>query len=150
MASPDRVNQRRETLFATIRTQGAAPPATAEGGRDNTVHDKISQFNNLSMSMQSRQLERKTADAALKRAMLGREEAEAEMKRLKEEARVLRQEIEEGKERERRVGERLETIMVSKQKATTASLLRYVTVLHSPCLSLLILQRIIFSFYQYG
>ncbi|KAM0264695.1 hypothetical protein ACHAQJ_000520 [Trichoderma viride] len=110
MASPDRVNQRRETLFATLRAQGAAP-ATADGGRDSTVHDKISQFNNLSMSMQSRQLERKTADAALKRAMLGREEAEAEMRRLKEEGRVLRQEIEEGKERERRVGERLETIM---------------------------------------
>ncbi|RFU81318.1 pap2 superfamily [Trichoderma arundinaceum] len=103
MASPDRVNQRRETLFATLRPQGAAP--------DSPVHDKISQFNSLSMSMQSRQLERKTADAALKRAMLGREEAEAEMRRLKEEARVLRQDIEEGKERERRVGERLETIM---------------------------------------
>jgi seryl-tRNA synthetase len=107
MASPDRVNQRRD-IFASVR-----PPA-GDGGRDSTVHDKISQFNSLSMSMQSRQLERKSADAALKRAVLGREEAEAEMKRLKEEARVLRQEIEEGKERERRVGERLETIMVSK------------------------------------
>ncbi|PTB47000.1 hypothetical protein M441DRAFT_127123 [Trichoderma asperellum CBS 433.97] len=104
MASPDRVNQRRD-IFASVR------PVAGEGGRDSTVHDKISQFNSLSMSMQSRQLERKSADAALKRAMLGREEAEAEMKRLKEEARALRQEIEEGKERERRVGERLETIM---------------------------------------
>ncbi|UKZ62854.1 uncharacterized protein TrAtP1_004087 [Trichoderma atroviride] len=104
MASPDRVNQRRD-IFASVR------PVAGDGGRDSTVHDKISQFNSLSMSMQSRQLERKSADAALKRAMLGREEAEAEMKRLKEEARVLRQEIEEGKERERRVGERLETIM---------------------------------------
>lgn len=116
MASPDRVNQRRDTLFATLRAQGASADTLA--GRDSTVHDKISQFN--SMSMQSRQLERKTADAALKRAMLGREEAEAEMRRLKEEASVLRQDIEEGKERERRVGERLETVMVS-----------YVTVLHS-------------------
>ncbi|KAH6606704.1 pap2 superfamily [Trichoderma cornu-damae] len=118
MASPDRVNQRRDTLFATLRAQGAAAAAAAAaaaggggGGRDSTVHDKISQFNNLSMSMQSRQLERKTADAALKRAMVGREEAEAEMRRLKEEGRVLRQDIEEGKERERRVGERLETVM---------------------------------------
>ncbi|KAL7822256.1 hypothetical protein V8C26DRAFT_418965 [Trichoderma gracile] len=105
MASPDRVNQRREnTLFATLRTPGASADGLA-----SPVHDKISQFN--SMSMQSRQLERKTADAALKRAMLGREEAEAEMRRLKDEARDLRQEIEEGKERERRVGERLETVM---------------------------------------
>ncbi|EGR48769.1 uncharacterized protein TRIREDRAFT_36639, partial [Trichoderma reesei QM6a] len=105
MASPDRVNQRREnTLFTTLRTPGASVDGLA-----SPVHDKISQFN--SMSMQSRQLERKTADAALKRAMLGREEAEAEMRRLKDEARDLRQEIEEGKERERRVGERLETVM---------------------------------------
>lgn len=114
MASPDRVNQRRDdnsksnsnTLFATLRT-----PSASADGLASPVHDKISQFN--SMSMQSRQLERKTADAALKRAMLGREEAEAEMRRLKDEARDLRQEIEEGKERERRVGERLETVMVS-------------------------------------
>lgn len=126
MASPDRVNQRRD-IFASVR-----PPA-GDGGRDSTVHDKISQFNSLSMSMQSRQLERKSADAALKRAMLGREEAEAEMKRLKEEARVLRQEIEEGKERERRVGERLETIMVSKcpRPALSTSSLHYVTVQHT-------------------
>ncbi|KAL7941664.1 hypothetical protein V8C42DRAFT_360675 [Trichoderma barbatum] len=107
MASSDRVNQRRDTLFGNLRGQGAS--ADALSGRDSTVHDKISQFNN--MSMQSRQLERKTADAALKRAVLGREEAEAEMRRLKEEARALRQDIDEGKERERRVGERLETIM---------------------------------------
>lgn len=122
MASPDRVNQRRD-IFASVR------PAAGDGGRDSTVHDKISQFNSLSMSMQSRQLERKSADAALKRAMLGREEAEAEMKRLKEETRVLRQEIEEGKERERRVGERLETIMVSKYPRPSS--LHYVTVQHT-------------------
>ncbi|KKP03861.1 hypothetical protein THAR02_04010 [Trichoderma harzianum] len=107
MASPDRVNQRRDNLFGTLRAQGASSDNLA--GRDSTVHDKISQFNN--MSMQARQQERKSADAALKRAMLGREEAEAEMRRIKDEAGALRREIEEGKERERRVGERLETVM---------------------------------------
>lgn len=79
-------------------------------GRDSSVHDKISQFNNL--AMQSKQLERKTADAALKRAMLGREEAETEMRRYRDEVRVLKKHLEEGKERERRVGERLEAVMV--------------------------------------
>ena len=54
------------------------------------MHDKINQFNSL--TMQSKQLERKTADAALKRAMLGREEAEAEMRRLN----VLLRKFEEG------------------------------------------------------
>ena len=78
-----------------------------------SVHEKISQFNNLSVSMQSKQLERKTADAALKRAMLGREEAEMEVRRARDELKSLRKAVEDGKERERRVGERLETVMVS-------------------------------------
>lgn len=102
-SSPERVNQQRESIFSHLRREA----------RDSSVHDKISQFNNLSVSMQSKQLERKTADAALKRAMLGREEAETEMRRYKEEVKGLRKSIEEGKERERRVGERLETLMVS-------------------------------------
>ncbi|KAF7559206.1 hypothetical protein G7046_g4951 [Stylonectria norvegica] len=97
----ERVNQQRESIFTHLRNES----------RDSSVHDKISQFNTLSLTMQSKQLERKTADAALKRAMLGREEAEAEMRRYKEETRTLRKAIDEGKERERRVGERLETLM---------------------------------------
>lgn len=72
-----------------------------------------SPFNSLSMSAHSKLLERKTADAALKRAMMGREEAEAEMRKLREETAALRKSIEEGKERERKVGERLEAVMVS-------------------------------------
>ncbi|KAF5019933.1 hypothetical protein F66182_8056 [Fusarium sp. NRRL 66182] len=84
---------------------------TRGGSRDSSVHDKISQFNNLSVTMQSKQLERKTADAALKRAMLGREEAETELRRFRDENKTLRKSIEEGKERERKVGERLETLM---------------------------------------
>ncbi|POR37857.1 Uncharacterized protein TPAR_01952 [Tolypocladium paradoxum] len=106
-ATPERVNQRRESVMSALRTEG----------RDSTVHDKISQFNSLSVAMQSKQLERKTADAALKRAMVGREEAEAEMRRLREETRQLQKAVQEGKERERRVGERLETVMESYGRA---------------------------------
>lgn len=101
--TPERVNQQRDSIFAHLRNES----------RESSVHDKISQFNSMSLQMQSKQLERKTADAALKRAMLGREEAEAEMRRYKEEVRALHKAIEEGKERERRVGERLEALMVS-------------------------------------
>ncbi|KAM4059137.1 PAP2 superfamily protein [Hirsutella rhossiliensis] len=100
-ASPDRVNQCCDAVMAATRAEG----------RDNSVHDKISQFNNLSVAMQSKQLERKTADAALKRAMVGREEAEADLRNLREEMRLLQKVAQEGKERERRVGERLETVM---------------------------------------
>ncbi|KAG6060193.1 hypothetical protein E4U17_004866 [Claviceps sp. LM77 group G4] len=99
-ATPERVN-RQDPLFSPLRSEN----------RDNVVHDKISQFNNMSIAMQSKQLERKTADAALKRAMLGREEAEADAKRLREENRLLRKEVEGGNERERKVGERLEAVM---------------------------------------
>ena len=101
-ASQDRVNQLRDSaLFSSVRGSDA---------RDSSVHDKIHQFNSL--AVQSKQLERKTADAALKRAMLGREEAESEMRRYRDEARQLRKQVEEGRERERKVGERLETVMV--------------------------------------
>jgi hypothetical protein len=101
-------NQQRDTnsLFSSFRRNGQI-----EDPRDSSVHDKINQFNSL--TMQSKQLERKTADAALKRAMLGREEAETEMRRYRDEAKHLRKLVEEGKERERKVGERLETVMVS-------------------------------------
>lgn len=93
-ATPDRVNRRHD------------------GARDSSIQDKISQFNNLGVSSQTRQLERKTADAALKRAMLGREEAETETRRQRDEINALRKAVEEGRERERKVGERLETVMV--------------------------------------
>lgn len=102
--SPDRVNQ-RDSYFRSH-------------SRDSSIHDKIQQFNSLAhlgpsaAASMTKQLERKTADAALKRAMLGREEAESEMRRCREEARLLRKQVDEGKERERRVGERLETVMV--------------------------------------
>lgn len=87
-----------------------------------SVTDKISQFNSL--AMQSKQLERKTADAALKRAMLGREEAETEMRRYREEARQLRKQADEGRHREQRLGERLETVMVGFRRKRHASLRR--------------------------
>lgn len=105
MSTPDRVNQRRESQMTSFRTDGY----------DSPVLEKISQFNN--MSGQSRQLERKANDA-LKRAVLGREEAEVEMKRMKDEIRQLQSSVEQGKERERKVGERLETVMVRGQTKT--------------------------------
>lgn len=99
--TPDRVN-RCDSIFSSLRGEA----------RDSSVHEKIHQFNNLSIAMQSKQMERKTADAALKRAVVGREEAEAEMKRMRDELMLLMKDIDEGKERERKVGERLETVMV--------------------------------------
>ncbi len=104
--SPERVNQQRPPIYegsptATVRSHHA---------RDSSVTDKVAVFNSL--AFQGKQLERKANDAALKRAMLGREEAESEMRRYREETRSLRRQLDEGRERERRVGERLESVMV--------------------------------------
>ncbi|KAI0799404.1 hypothetical protein GGR55DRAFT_669452 [Xylaria sp. FL0064] len=111
--SPDRVNH-QNPMVASLRSSVQ---------RDSDVHEKIRQFNSLahlapnSTTSMSKQLERMTADAALKRAMIGREEAESEMRRYREESRVLRKQVEEGRERERKVGERLETVMESYGRA---------------------------------
>lgn len=73
------------------------------------VQGKVTAFNNLSKDSSQR---RKDNEAALKRAVVGREEAESETRRIKEENRVLRREIEEGRGRERKVAERVEVVMV--------------------------------------
>ncbi|SPO03301.1 uncharacterized protein DNG_05983 [Cephalotrichum gorgonifer] len=100
--SPERVNQQRpqSAIFSSLRS---------DHNRESSVHDKISQFNTL--ALHGKQVERKAADAALTRAMVGREEAESEMRRYRDEVRALRKHAEEAKERERKVGERMEEIM---------------------------------------
>lgn len=112
--SPERVNQQRPISMFDPDSDSASLHHLSEsrGGhsRESSVHDKVAQFNSL--AFQGKQLERKANDAALKRAMLGREEAESEMRRYRDETRSLRRQVEEGKERERKVGERLETVMV--------------------------------------
>lgn len=78
------------------------------------MQGKVAQFNNLSREAAQR---RRDNEAALKRAVMGREEAESETRRLKEENRVLRRDIEEGRGRERKVAERLDGVMVGKRHA---------------------------------
>ena len=83
------------------------------GGSD--VQNKVAAFNNLTKEAAQR---KRDNEAALKRAVLGREEAESEVRRLKEEGDALRRDIEEGRGRERRVGERLEGVMVGDQPSS--------------------------------
>ncbi|KAI4280234.1 MAG: hypothetical protein L6R38_004601 [Xanthoria sp. 2 TBL-2021] len=72
------------------------------------VQNKVAQFNSLSKEAVQR---RKDNEAAMRRAVLGREEAENETRRLKDENSRLRKELEEGKARERKVAERIESVM---------------------------------------
>ena len=101
---PERVNQQRHSPSKDSLN------GSRGHSRDSSVHEKVAAFNTL--AMQSKQLERKVNDAALKRAELGREEAECEMRRWRYEAEELRKQLEESQRRERKVSERAEHYMV--------------------------------------
>ena len=64
------------------------------------------------MTFQTKQGERKIADAALKRAMLGREEAEETMRRYRADREALQRKYEEEKEKVNKISHRYETVMV--------------------------------------
>ena len=109
--SPERANRQQlpqSPSLPSIANLHNDPFVTHSRGNSD-VQSKVAQFNNLSKEAAQR---RKDNEAALKRAVLGREEAEGETRRLREENRVLRLDIEEGRARERKVGERIEGMMV--------------------------------------
>lgn len=111
--SPERVNRQHlpqsPSLPSGLSTSLQDPFSTSPTKASSDVQGKVAQFNNLSKEAIQR---RKDNEAALRRAVVGREEAESETKRLKEENKLLKMEIEEGRSRERRVGERVESVMV--------------------------------------
>ena len=111
--SPERVNRQHlpqsPSLLSGLSTSQQDPFSTSPSKAPSDVQGKVAQFNNLSKEAIQR---RKDNEAALRRAVVGREEAESETKRLKEENKLLKKEMEEGRSRERRVGERVESVMV--------------------------------------
>lgn len=111
--SPERVNRQpiipQSPSLPSDLAYRRDPFTTCHTRTTSDVQGKVAQFNNLSKEAIQR---RKDNEAALKRAVMGREEAESETRRMKEENRVLRREIEEGRERERKVAERVEVVMV--------------------------------------
>lgn len=115
--SPERANRQQlpqsPSLPSISNIQNDPFIVHSRGNSD--VQGKVAQFNNLSKQAAQR---RKDSEAALERAVLGREEAENETRRLREENRLLRQDVEEGRARERRVGERVEGVMVGEVTVT--------------------------------
>ena len=111
--SPERANRRQLPQSPSLPNDLSAINTDSFVSRhsrqSSDVQGKVAQFNNLSKEATQR---RKDNEAALVRAVVGREEAESETRRLKEETRALRKEVEEGRVRERRVGERMEAMMV--------------------------------------
>lgn len=110
--SPERTNRQAlpqsPSLPNGFSTRGLSD-TFGSPGRISDVQGKVAQFNNLSRETTQK---RKDNEAALKRAVLGREEAEGELRKLREENYDLGRQIEEYGERERKVGLRLETKMV--------------------------------------
>ena len=110
--SPERANRQPIPQSPSLPSNMVTLRDPFVSGHARTASDvqgKVAQFNNLSKEAAQR---RRDNEAALKRAVLGREEAESETRRLKEENRLLRREIEEGRGRERKVAERLDGVMV--------------------------------------
>ncbi|KAG8528805.1 uncharacterized protein KY384_006494 [Bacidia gigantensis] len=81
------------------------------------VQGKVAQFNGLAKEAAQR---RKDNEAALRRALMGREEAEGESQRYKDENKLLKVDVEEGRGREMKVALRLENIQGELQKVKEA------------------------------
>jgi len=118
--SPERVNRQPLPQSPSLPSNLSDPFLSGHARAPSDVQGKVAQFNNLSKENAQR---RRDNEAALQRAVMGREEAEGETRRLKEEHRLLRKEIEEGRGRERRVGERLEALMVGSSISWRSALL---------------------------
>ena len=110
--SPERANRQNLPPSPSLPTELARlrdPFGSSHTRTSSEVQIKVAQFNNLSKEAIQR---RRDNEAALKRAIMGREEAESETIRFKEEGRLLKKELEEGRVKERRVCERLEELRV--------------------------------------
>lgn len=110
--SPERANRQNLPPSPSLPSELARlrdPFATSHTKTSSEVQIKVAQFNSLSKEAIQR---RRDNDAALKRAIMGREEAESETNRLKEESRLLKKELDEGRVKERKVCERLEELRV--------------------------------------
>ena len=113
--SPERANRQQSIPQSPSLPNGfsirASNDVFGSPGRVSDVQGKVAQFNNLSKESSQK---RKENEAALKRAVVGREEAESELRRLKEANSELKKQIIEYEKREKRVGLRLENKMVSR------------------------------------
>ena len=108
--SPERANRQPLPQSPSLASDLHDPFKMAHLRENSDVQNKVAQFNSLSKEAAQR---RKDNEAAMRRAVLGREEAESEARRLRDENRVMRKELEEGKSREKRVAQRIENVMVS-------------------------------------
>lgn len=109
--SPERVNN----MLPTSPSLPEMSVFDRKHGRTNSdVQGLVKRFEHL--DVRDRDAEnnerRKRHELELRRAQIAREEAETDVKRLREEVRRLKKEGDDGRERERKVGKRLEVVVV--------------------------------------
>ncbi|KAI4118583.1 MAG: hypothetical protein LQ345_001420 [Seirophora villosa] len=97
--SPERANRQALSHSPSLPSNLQDPFKVAQSQENSDVKSKVAQFNTLSKEAVQR---RKDNEAAMRRAVLGREEAENETRRVKDENRGLRKDLEEGRARENR------------------------------------------------
>ncbi|KAK0285182.1 hypothetical protein LTR35_005384 [Friedmanniomyces endolithicus] len=80
---------------------------------NSDVHGLVKRFEHLDVRDKDAESadRRRKHEAELRRAQIAREEAESDVRRLREELRHVKKESEDGRERERKVGRRLEVVM---------------------------------------
>ncbi|KAK1814051.1 hypothetical protein LTR12_011569 [Friedmanniomyces endolithicus] len=80
---------------------------------NSDVHGLLKRFEHLDVRDKDAESadRRRKHEAELRRAQIAREEAESDVRRLREELRHVKKESEDGRERERKVGRRLEVVM---------------------------------------
>ncbi|KAK0354055.1 hypothetical protein LTR91_020261 [Friedmanniomyces endolithicus] len=80
---------------------------------NSDVHGLVKRFEHLDVRDKDADSadRRRKHEAELRRAQIAREEAESDVRRLREELRHVKKESEDGRERERKVGRRLEVVM---------------------------------------
>jgi len=103
--SPERLN------IASFYELPDSPTRSPRQKREaSDVHGMVARFNSLDIKDHAEL--RKKDEAALRRAQIGREEAEGEARSLKADSQRLEKELEDAKERERKVMKRLDVVMV--------------------------------------
>ena len=107
--SPERANKQPLNHAVPISPSAPTLPFHGHSRTSSDVQVKVEKFNSLTKEVSER---RRANEAALKRAVVGREEAENETRRTKDELKKLKFELSEGKVRERKVGERLDSVLV--------------------------------------
>ncbi|KAI9779526.1 MAG: hypothetical protein M1839_007334 [Geoglossum umbratile] len=112
--SPERANKQLPNHTTTNSPSATTLSLHGHSRTSSDVQGKVEKFNSLTKEASER---RRAHEAALKRAVVGREEAENEARRSRDELRKLKIELNEGKDRERKVGERLEALMEELHRA---------------------------------